>query len=359
LQRRGSYQVHLGVAEAVLKVARDVMTHQIDPTQTFSAEVAAISEPVPAIRILELKGTNGDALPNFDPGAHVSVRIPPNEADRPIELWRSYSLIAFPEELETSGSVSGYRIGVLREEDGKGGSRYMHDEVRVGDVLTLRLPPNTFVLDEKREGIQFVAGGIGITPLITMAAAVSRAGRRSTLHYVCRSEDKHLFTERLVTIPGCALRIHVSSDPMQAFSVPTFLRGLKGKPPIYVCGPARLIDAVTKGATAAGWDKSHVHSESFEEAGPLEGDEPFEVELANSGQVLTVPADQTLLDVLDASGAMVLYDCRQGDCGLCSVGVKSGEIIHRDIFLSDEEKAAGNVMQVCVSRGKGRLVLDM
>lgn len=339
------------------------MTHEVDPIQTFSAEVTAISEPAPGIRILELKGVNGDALPNFDPGAHVSVRIPPNDADRPIELWRSYSLIAFPEELASSGTASGaaplYRIGVLREADGKGGSKYMHDEVRVGEVLTLRLPPNAFMLEKPRDGIQFVAGGIGVTPIITMAAAVSKAGCRSTLHYVCRSEDKHLFTERLVKIPGCALRVHVSSDPLQAFSVPAFLGSLASKPPIYVCGPARLIEAVTKGAAAAGWDKSHIHSESFDEAGPLEGDEPFEVELANSGKVVTVPADQTLLEALEAAGQMVLYDCRQGDCGLCSIGVKSGEIVHRDIFLSDDEKAAGNVMQVCVSRGKGRLVLDI
>lgn len=335
------------------------MTHAVDPLQTFPAQVTAASEPAPGMRILELKGANGIALPGFDPGAHISVRIPPNDADRPIELWRSYSLIAFPEELPSSGTTPLYRIGVLREADGKGGSKYMHVEVKVGDVLTLRMPPNAFVLEESRDGIQFVAGGIGITPLITMAAALSKAGRRSTLHYVCRSEDKHLFTERLVKLPGCALRIHVSSDPLQAFSVSAFLGGLNGKPPIYVCGPERLIEAVTKGAAAAGWDKSHVHSESFEEAGPLEGDEPFEVELANSGQVVTVPADQTLLEALEGAGQMVLYDCRQGDCGLCSVTVKSGEIIHRDIFLSDDEKAAGNVMQVCVSRGKGRLVLDL
>ena len=145
----------------------------------------------------------------------------------------------------------------------------------------------------------------------------------------------------------------------QALSVPGILRSLDGKPPIYVCGPERLIAAVTEGAVAHGWDKSKVHSESFDEAGPLAGDEGFEVELANSGQVVTVPPDQTLLEALEAAGTMVVYDCRKGDCGLCSVQVKSGEIIHRDIFLSDEEKALGSVMQVCVSRGKGRLVLDL
>jgi ferredoxin-NADP reductase len=335
------------------------MTHQIDPTQMFSVEVTAISESTPAIRILELTGATGEALPGFDPGAHVSVRIPPNQTDRAVEMWRSYSLIAFPQELEPSRAVLQYRIGVLRETDSKGGSRYMHDEVRTGDVLTLRLPPNGFVLEEPRDGIQFVAGGIGITPIITMAGAVSRAGCRSTLHYVCRSQDRHLFTDRLAAMPGCDLRVYVNRDPMQAFSVPAFLEGLEGKPPIYVCGPARLIGAVTEGASALGWDKGDLHSERFDEAGPLEGDDAFEVELASSGQVLTVPAEETLLDVLEASGAMVLYDCRNGDCGLCSVPVKSGEIIHRDIFLSDEEKASGNVMQICVSRGRKRIVLDL
>jgi ferredoxin-NADP reductase len=336
------------------------MTHQIDPTQTFAVKVTAISEPAPAIRVLELAGVNGEALPGFDPGAHVSVRIPPNQTDRTAEMWRSYSLIAFPDELTAPPrGASHYRIGVLRETEGKGGSRYMHDDVRGGDTLTLRLPPNGFTLEEPRDDIHFVAGGIGITPLITMAAAISKAGRRSTLHYVCRSPERHLFADRLAAMSGCDVRVYVSKDPARTLSVSTVLADLKNKPPLYVCGPARLIEAVTKGAAALGWNSDDLHSESFDEAAPLLGDEAFEVELANSGTVLAVPADKTLLDVLEASGAMVLYDCRQGDCGLCTCQVKSGEIIHRDIFLSDDEKAAGNVMQVCVSRAKGRLVLDL
>jgi ferredoxin-NADP reductase len=341
-----------------LKVA-DAMTHPFDPARTFSVEVKAVSAPVPAIRILDLAGANGEALPGFDPGAHVSVRIPPNRADRTVEMWRSYSLIAFPEELEPSHAASHLRIGVLRDPNGKGGSRYMYDEVSTGDVLTLRLPPNGFVLEQPRDGIQLVAGGIGITPLITMAAAVSRAGCRSTLHYVCRSPDRHLFSHRLAAIPGCDVRVYVSRDPLRAFSVPAFLNGLDGKPPIYVCGPARLIDAVTQGAAVLGWDGGDLHSERFDGAGPQAGDAAFEVELASSGTVLTVPADQTLLDALEAAGVMVVYDCRKGECGLCSVPVTCGEIIHRDIFLSDEEKAAANAMQVCVSRGKGRIVVDL
>lgn len=333
------------------------MTQQIDPTQTFPVKVTAVSTPAPGIRILELAAPAGQSLPVFDAGAHLSLRIPPNGKDRPIELWRSYSLIAFPEELE--GAPSLYRIGVLREADGKGGSRFMHDEVRVGDELTVRLPPNGFALEKPRDGIQFIAGGIGITPIVTMAAAVSRAGFKSTVHYVCRSHERHICTDRLVKIPGCALRVYVSGEGTQAFSVPHFLSGLASKPPIYVCGPDRLIAAVTEGAASRGWNKSDIHSESFSEAAPLANDEPFEVELASSGQVVTVPANQTLLEALEAAGTMVIYDCRKGDCGLCSVQVKSGEIIHRDIFLSDEEKASGTVLQACVSRGKGRLVLDL
>lgn len=333
------------------------MTQQVDPTQTFAVEVTTVSEPAPAIRILELTGTNGDALPAFDPGAHVSLRIPPNQAERPAAMWRSYSLIAFPEEMEAAPAR--YRIGVLREANGAGGSRYLHEEVRTGDVLTLRLPPNGFALDLPSDGIQFVAGGIGVTPIVTMAAAVSRAGGRSTLHYVCRSRDRHLFTDRLAALAGCDLRIYLSRDPARAFSVPAFLQDLKDKPPIYVCGPARMIEAVTQGAAARGWNSRDLHSERFDEAEPLAGDEAFEVELASSGMVLTVAADQTLVDALEAAGAMALYDCRRGECGLCSVPVKSGEIIHRDTFLSEEEKLSGAVMQACVSRGRGRLVLDL
>lgn len=329
--------------------------------ETFMARVTAASTPAPGLRVIELSAPDGGQLPGFAPGAHLSVRIPPNRTDRPLEMWRSYSLVAFPDELTADPAMPRplYRLGILREAGGKGGSRYMHDDLRLGDTLTLRLPPNGFPLEAPRDGIQLVAGGIGITPLATMASALSNAGVSCTLHYTCRQAAQHLFTERLAALPGCDLRLHADEDPASAFSVAGFLDGLAVSTPLYICGPAGLIAAVTQGALARGWDSAAIHSELFAEAAPGAGDAPFQVRLASSGAVLTVPADKTLLDVLVEAGAFVMYDCRQGHCGLCSVPVLSGEVIHNDIFLAEDQRAAGDVMQACVSRGRGLLSLDL
>ena len=338
------------------------MMVQAPPTKpaSFMARVSAAQTPAPGLRVIELAAAEGGQLPGFAPGAHVSVRIPPNRTDRPLEMWRSYSLVAFPDELAVDEDTPRalYRLGVLREAGGKGGSRYMHDELRVGDSLTLRLPPNGFPLETPRDGIHLVAGGIGITPLATMASALSVAGVDCTLHYTCRSAAQHLFADRLAALPGCTLRLY-ADETDAAFSVAGFLDGLNPATPLYVCGPAGLIAAITEGALTRGWTPDALHSELFAEAGPSEGDAPFEVRLASSGAVLSVPSDKTLLDVLIEAGAFVMYDCRQGHCGLCSVPVLSGEILHRDIFLPEDQRAAGDVMQACVSRGRGLIELDL
>lgn len=328
---------------------------------TFMARVTAATTPAPGLRVIELAAAEGGQLPGFPPGAHVSVRIPPRGPERPQEMWRSYSLVAFPDELPPIEGTPRtlYRLGVLREAAGKGGSRYMHDELRVGDFLTLRLPPNGFPLQAPRDGIHLVAGGIGITPLVTMASALSNAGVDCVLHYTCRQAAHHLFTDRLGALAGCDVRLYADEDPAGAFSVAGFLDGLAPATPLYICGPAGLIDAVTQGALARGWDPASVHSEVFAEATPLPGDAPFQVRLASSGAVLDVPADKSLLDVLIAEGAFVMYDCRQGHCGLCSVPVLSGQVLHRDIFLAEDQRAAGDVMQACVSRGVGLIELDL
>ena len=329
--------------------------------ETFMARVTAASTPAPGLRVIELAAVEGGQLPGFPPGAHVSVRIPPNHADRPLELWRSYSLVAFPDEMPAAERAprAAYRLGVLREAGGKGGSRYMHDELRVGDSLTLRLPPNGFPLEAPRDGIQLLAGGIGITPLVTMASALSKAGADCTLHYTCRTSAQHLFRERLAALPGCDLRLYADDDQAGAFSVEAFLDALAPSTSLYICGPAGLIEAATTAALLRGWDAGSVHSEVFAEAAPAPGDAPFQVRLASSGEVLEVPADRTLLDVLVEAGTFVMYDCRQGHCGLCSVPVLSGEIVHHDIFLAEDQRAAGDVMQACVSRGRGLIELDL
>lgn len=327
-----------------------------DDLETFEVEVAAAELAAPDIRLITLTAPGGGSLPGFTPGAHLSLRVPPG-AGREAEMWRAYSLIGTGGE--TGGPQKAWRIGVLREEAGRGGSRYMHDDVSVGDRLTLRLPPNGFALDEKGETPVLLAGGIGITPLIPMARCLRALGKPAELHYTCRSADQHILLDELFARHGTGLYIYADDDPHRRFDLDRFLGALTPGRPIYVCGPGGLIEALRDKARALGWPDSAIHYELFADAAPADDAEAFEVELAGSGEVLQVPADKSLLDVLTDAGHFVMQDCRQGHCGLCTLGVRSGEILHNDIYLTDDQKASGKEMQVCVSRGRGRLVLEL
>lgn len=335
------------------------MSSEASQIATFDVEVSEIVTASDTIRLLTLRPTDGGALPGFEPGAHISIRIPPG-GERPAEMWRNYSLIALPEVVdETRAPQATYRIGVLREDVGRGGSRYLHEAVSAGGRLTIRVPPNGFPLNAGGPTPVLLAGGIGITPLATMAAALRAAGLPVTLHYTCRAPGQHVLLPELFALLGADLYLYADSDPHRRFDLDRFLGALAPGQPIYVCGPEGLIDALRAKAREKGWSDGEVHYELFSDTAPAADAEAFEVELSGSGQVLKVPADKSLLDVLIENDVFVMYDCRQGHCGLCSATVLSGEIVHNDIYLTDEQKAAGDVMQICVSRGKGRLVLDI
>lgn len=328
--------------------------------ETLAVRVEAADLPAPGIRAFRLVDAEGGLLPGFAPGAHVQVRIPPGPGRGDTERWRSYSLMNLdPASNPDGGPVREYRIAVRREADGHGGSRYMHDELRVGDALTLRPPTNHFPLEAPPE-VLLIAGGIGVTPIASMAAALVAQHRPFRLHYAGRSRMLLAFVDELRALAGERLHLHADDEPDTRLSVDALLAAATPGQPIYVCGPAGMIDAVLTTAERLGWPRAALHYELFSEAAPLVGDQPFEVELKSSGRVLQVPADRSVLDVLIDAGADTLYDCRSGFCGLCSTAVVSGEIDHRDTYLSQAEQAGGKVMQVCVSRCKsGRLVLDL
>ncbi|HUG25956.1 flavin reductase family protein, partial [Piscinibacter sp.] len=193
---------------------------------------------------------------------------------------------------------------------------------------------------------------------VSMASALLSQGRPFRLHYCGRSRAQLAFVDELRSLLGELLHLHTDDDASK-LSIEGLLSAADRQQPIYVCGPAGMIDATLQIAERLGWPRSALHYELFAEAQPLAGDQPFEVELKSSGRVLTVPADRSLLDTLNDAGADVMHDCRSGYCGLCSTQVCSGDIEHRDTYLSDADKAGGRVMQVCVSRAKGRLVLDI
>lgn len=328
---------------------------------TLTVRVASVETLSPQIKSFRLVAADGSRLPGFEAGAHVQVQVPGGPgapAGQP--AWRSYSLVDTDPHGDPQAGVAAYRIAVRLEDAGRGGSRHMHEAVQTGDLLTLRAPSNQFPLAAVPTVI-LLAGGIGITPILSMATALKRQGRPLVLHYSARSRSQMVFLDELQTLLDASeLVLHADDEPASRLSLDAMLATARPGQPIHVCGPAGLIDATLATAQRLGWRREEVHFELFTEAAPQAGDQAFEIELRSSGRVIPVAADQSALDALCGAGIDVMYDCRAGYCGLCQTGVCSGEIDHRDTYLGEADKAAGRCMQVCVSRARGdRLVLDL
>jgi len=309
-----------------------------------------------AIRSFSLKASNGKPLPAFTAGAHLKVHIP--GLDEP----RCYSLVCLANDAALFGAPARYRLGVRLEDPSQGGSRYMH-RVAVGDTLTVEPPKNDFPVhaaEQDEPPPLLIAGGIGITPVASMAAELALQGRPFVLHYYGRSRGQMAFVETLSAQHGAALHLHADDDPATGLSLDTLLEGASPATHLYTCGPKGMIDAAVERAHARGWPQSHIHVELFTTPAPQSGDRGFDVELRQSGLTFHVPPDKTILEVLAEAGVDPMYDCTRGECGVCQVTVLEGTPDHRDYYLSDAEKKAGNVMQICVSRSlSDKLVLDL
>lgn len=312
-------------------------------------------EPVaPQIRAFRLASANGGRLPPFSAGAHLRFQLPLESGI----ATRHYSLVD-----RAGGAPAGadsYRIAVQREQPGRGGSRYMHEHLGRGARLTADGPINEFPLVESDGRPVLLAGGIGITPLYTMAAALAAAGRDFRLHYSGRSRSRLAFLDELRSIAGERLHVHADDDPGSRLDLEALLDRYHPADPLYVCGPQGMLDAVLAGARARGWPSERVHFELFTNPAAEGGEHGFELELRASGITLQVPPDKSILQVLLDAGLDPLFDCTRGECGVCTTTVLEGEVDHRDYVLSDAEKASNQLMQICVSRAKGgRLVLDL
>ncbi|PLC48933.1 oxidoreductase [Pollutimonas subterranea] len=318
--------------------------------------VTDIQVETPIIRSLVLEAANGQALPAFTAGAHVKVTIPGQAVPR------CYSLVCLDADQTSFDAPERYRIGVRLEEPGTGGSRHMHG-LKIGDTLQVEGPKNDFPLHDMATGESrtvLIAGGIGITPIISMTTALHHAQRPYELHYYGRSRDQMGFLEALTARHGDALQIHADDDATTQLALRDLLQKMEPSQHLYVCGPKGLIDAVIEQSRNLQWPPSQVHFEVFTSAAAMTGDKAFDVELRQSGRTLHIPADKTILDVLEEAGCDPMYDCRRGECGVCQATVLEGIPDHRDHYLSDSERKAGEVMQICVSRSHSdRLVLDL
>ena len=315
----------------------------------LSLVVAERTEINPLIVSLRLRHPRGTPLPGAEPGAHISLAVP-------VEAWRHYSLIDFDGSL---GAPRDWRIAVRLEDPSRGGSRFVHERLHEGEIVRVLPPQNDFPLDPNADNPVLIAGGIGVTPITGMAGALSRAGRPFAVHYSGRSAGLLAFVPELQALCGERLSLYADDEPARTLSVPRLIAGLRRGRPIYVCGPRGMIEAVIAEATARGWDRAAVRFELFTEAAGSAADAAFELVLAQSGLTLTVPPGRSIIDVMEEAGLDPMYSCQRGECGVCTTEVLEGEVDHRDLYLSDAEKASGKMMQICVSRARGkRLVID-
>jgi ferredoxin-NADP reductase len=305
----------------------------------------------PLIRAFKLARPNGEPLPSWEAGAHIKIKLPAGGD-------RSYSLINASADPAATTRPHAYRLGVRLESPSQGGSVFMHG-LKVGDRITVSPPANNFPLEPTPKPVTLLAGGIGVTPVISMAAALTAGGHAFRFIYAGRARDQLAFLAEIEALAAEHLTIH-ADDTSGLFDIKGLMASLGAGEPLYLCGPKPMIDTALAFAKESGWAPGRLHFEIFAAVVPEAGDSAFEVVLNNSGKSYAVPAGKTILQVLIEAGEDPLYDCQRGDCGICQVGVIEGEPDHRDYILSDAEKAAGKVMQICISRSKSpRLVLDL
>ena len=310
-------------------------------TSDYEADVVVVARRDEAAGVvgLEFALPSGGALPAWTPGAHIDVELPGG-------LTRQYSLCGNPADSRR------WRIGVLREADGRGGSRWIADEAAEGTTLRIRGPRNNFPLQPAGRYV-FVAGGIGITPLLPMIRAVDAAGTDWVLHYGGRTRASMAFLGELSRFTG---RVHLyPQDEVGVLDLDAIVDDPADL--VYCCGPTGLIDALEARCPAGA-----LRVERFTAAAVVTdgADAAFEVVCERSGVTVTVPPGASVLAAVEDAGIGVLSSCTEGICGTCETTVLEGEPDHRDSLLTEDEQAAGDTMLICVSRCRGaRLVLDL
>ncbi|MGJ8624642.1 MAG: PDR/VanB family oxidoreductase [Yoonia sp.] len=306
--------------------------------------VSAVVPVTEHVTRFEFSRTDGADFPPFSGGAHTVVTMQDGERTR----LNPYSLMSDPSDLST------YAISVRREDEGRGGSLFMHTQVRRGDAMTITYPVNLFSLDLRAKKHVFFAGGIGITPFLAMIDQLEQSNGNWELHYAARTPQNAAYADMLLAKFPTKVHVYFSSASQRIALADVF----DGQPlgtHAYVCGPTRLIDGVHDTAARLGWPDTNVHSEEF--LAPEPG-VPFEVRLCKSDKTITVGEHESLLEALEREGVEAPFLCRAGSCGQCETPVigASGAFIHRDHWLDDDEHASGKKIMPCVSRFMGEFL---
>lgn len=295
--------------------------------------------------VVSLRLRRGDdaPLPSWEPGAHIEVELGEER------LRRHYSLCGQQDD--------DWRIAVLREPNGRGGSAYVHEMIAAGDTIRATGPRNNFALVDADRYV-FVAGGIGITPILPMVRATATAGHPTTLLYGGRRRTSMAFLDEIADLPGANVYV-CPEDEVGLLDLKRHIGAPDPAAAVYYCGPPPLLEAVEK--QCADWPRGSLHREIFiAEERPHNPGDTFEVQLARSGESLRVDSHRTLLEALEDAGIDHPHSCRAGICGTCLTDVVDGQPEHLDDVLSDEERDSGQVILPCVSRSRSRvLVLDL
>jgi len=313
-------------------------------TEKIEVRVRAIGWETDAIRRLELRPIDG-VLPAFTAGAHIDLHLP-------IGMTRSYSLLNCQDERHR------YVIGVAREPESRGGSRYIHQNIAPGDRLLISAPRNLFALDEAAPRSVLIAGGIGVTPMLSMAKRLDQLGRSWKLHYCCRTRGLAGFLEELAA-HGDRIEVRMDDEQQGFLDIAGLIRAAPDAH-FYCCGPKPMMAAFTAATQASGLPPARVHVEYFQPVADVEPQGGFLVELAKTGRIIAIPPGKTILETLQAAGVATASSCEAGICGECQVPVLAGIPDHHDSVLGDAERAANRSMMICCSGSKSeKLVLDL
>lgn len=317
----------------------------------FEVYVGEIKQVTNTVKHFYLFPVHDEQLVPFTGGSHITTFI--GKGDHYYE--RDYSLVSHPTER------SHYAISINRDENSRGGSVYWHDHVKVGDTLEISHPVNNFPLHHLAKHHVFYAAGIGITPFLTMMADLELQGKTFELHYTARSEELCAFYDYLnIKYPGkCHFYFTRTDEPNRL--TPDIMKSHRIGTHVYFCGPIGMVQQFRDAALDVGYPNNSIHLELFEaDDGPKN---PFTVELADSNCEVKVGDDETLLEALEREGIDAPYSCRAGGCGQCELSITSGEVDHRDMFYTDDDRKGRKFILTCVSRvkekSKEKLVLKI
>lgn len=325
------------------------------PVAWIEADIAAIADVTPTVKLFQLTRADGTSLPRFEPGAHIDLKVENS-------VTRSYSLLGRDYVGNTAGGEAGdgYWIAVKRVPEGRGGSRYLHDAAKIGERLTITAPKNFFQLTAAAGRQRLIAGGIGITPFLSMIGHLEADGADWELHYCVRSREDAAFADRLAARYPRRVCLHVSNgDRRHRLDVAALLADARAGDHVYCCGPAGLMNEVH--AATREWPEGHVHFESFAgRAAPGTADCSADCSaftVTARGRDIEVGAGATLLEALRGAGFELPSSCEAGTCGTCCIKYVAGNVDHRDMVLTANERR--DHLIPCVSRASGRLVLEL